>query len=91
MLRGRRICDDVLAPPIARIRRVAAMMTFVLAFVLIALSVLGMAVGVLLGRAPIAGSCGGLGTDAACAACPRVCSRRSQRRPQAEAHIDAEG
>ena len=90
MLLGRRICDDVLAPPTARIRCVAVM-TFVLAFVLIALSVLGMAAGVLLGRAPIAGSCGGLGAGTACAACTRPCQRRSQERPRAEAHIDAEG
>ena len=66
------------------------MLTFVLAFVVIALAVLGMAAGVLLGRAPIAGSCGGLGAGAACVACPHRCARRSQQRGQARAQTDVE-
>lgn len=57
------------------------MTTFVLAFVLVSLAVLGMAAGVLLGRSPIAGSCGGLGNGAACAACTRPCARRRRPRP----------
>ena len=63
-----------------------AMTTFVLAFVLMVLAVLGMAAGVLLGRRPIAGSCGGLG-GAACTACRRPCRRRRRelmQRPPAE-------
>jgi len=89
MLLGSRTGDDFPVPLAARSRWVAVT-TFVLAFVLIALSVLGMAAGVLLGRAPIAGSCGGLGAGTACAACTRPCPRRSQGRPRAEAHTDAE-
>ena len=56
------------------------MTTFLLAFVLVALAVLGMAAGVLLGREPIAGSCGGLGNGKACAACTRPCRRRRRTR-----------
>ena len=47
------------------------MVTFVLTLLLVVLSVLGLAVGVLLRRRPLAGSCGGLsclkGID--CGAC----------------------
>lgn len=48
------------------------METFVLAFVFMALVVAAMAVGVILGRDPIKGSCGGMGAvgiDAACEIC----------------------
>ncbi len=48
------------------------MIEFVLAFVVISLVVLGMSVGVLSGRQPIQGSCGGLnnmGVDGACEIC----------------------
>ncbi len=62
------------------------MATFVLSFVLVALAVTGMAAGVLLGRRPISGSCGGLGS-ATCAACTRPCRRR---RRDAQADDDAE-
>lgn len=37
------------------------MLTAVLGFVLLALVIAGMSVGVLMGRRPIAGSCGGIG------------------------------
>ena len=36
------------------------METFILTFIILLLSIAGLAVGVLLGRAPIKGSCGGL-------------------------------
>lgn len=52
------------------------MLTFALAAILSGLAIVGLAVGVLLGRAPIKGSCGGLscvGLD--CATCP---SRRER-------------
>ena len=52
------------------------MATFVLSFVLLVLAVTGMAAGVLMGRKPIAGSCGGLGNG--CAACTRRCARRGR-------------
>ena len=47
------------------------MTTLLLSFIVTILAVLGLAVGVLLGRKPIRGSCGGLscvGLD--CATCP---------------------
>ena len=43
------------------------MSTFVLAFAITVLAIAGMAVGVLLGRAPIRGSCGG--ASGGCALC----------------------
>lgn len=48
------------------------MTTAVLAFLIMLLMVAGMAVGVLMGRKPISGSCGGmkaLGMDMACEIC----------------------
>ncbi len=47
-------------------------MTFLIAFALMVLIVVGMGLGVLLGRRPISGSCGGLdalGLDAECEIC----------------------
>ncbi|MCY1217179.1 (Na+)-NQR maturation NqrM [compost metagenome] len=47
-------------------------MTFVLVFAIMLLVVLGMAVGVIMGRKPIAGSCGGianLGIEKECSIC----------------------
>ncbi|BAU75116.1 (Na+)-NQR maturation NqrM [Metapseudomonas furukawaii] len=47
-------------------------MTFVLVFLVMVLVVLGMAVGVIMGRKPIAGSCGGianLGIEKECSIC----------------------
>ena len=52
------------------------MLTFILAAIISILAVLGLALGILAGRAPIKGSCGGLscvGLD--CATCP---SRRQR-------------
>lgn len=48
------------------------MATIVLAFVLIALTILAVSVGVLFGRQPVKGSCGGLSCikGADCAICP---------------------
>jgi uncharacterized protein len=49
------------------------MAQFLLAFGAILLAVAGLALGVIFGRAPIKGSCGGLscGLGAGCGACPR--------------------
>ncbi|PAU87273.1 ApbE family protein [Pseudomonas sp. WN033] len=47
-------------------------MVWVLAFLLMSLIVAGMAVGVMMGRKPIAGSCGGIGAtgvDKVCGIC----------------------
>jgi len=48
------------------------MIEFILAFLIIGLVVLGMSVGVLYGRQPLQGSCGGInnfGIDGACEIC----------------------
>jgi hypothetical protein len=53
------------------------MAIFLMSFVIIALAILGMAVGVLLGRRPIAGSCGGLGQlGLACDSCDKPCAKK---------------
>lgn len=56
-------------------------MTVVLAFLFMLVVVAAMSIGVIMGRKPIAGSCGGmktLGLDAECEVCggnPQVCER----------------
>ena len=55
------------------------MATFVLSFAVVALAVAGMAVGVLCGRRPIAGSCGGLNAldgGGGCSGCASPCAAR---------------
>ena len=60
------------------------MMEFLLATVIFGVVILGMAVGVLMGREPIKGSCGGmgaLGVDTACELCggdPRRCDEETR-------------
>jgi hypothetical protein len=60
------------------------MMVFLLSLVVIGLVVAGMAIGVLLGRPPIKGSCGGmgaLGIDTACEICggdPQRCDEETR-------------
>ena len=55
------------------------MITMLLAFVVVTVLVAGMAIGVMLGRKPISGSCGGmkaLGMDVECEICggnPTLC------------------
>ncbi|WP_305074343.1 (Na+)-NQR maturation NqrM [Propionivibrio sp.] len=51
--------------------------TFFVTFLVVALAFLGLASGVLLGRKPIAGSCGGAG-DSVCS-CKDPCTKRKQR------------
>ena len=51
------------------------MSVFILSFVVLALAVAGMAVGVLLGRRPLSGSCGGLGPGGTCRLCREPCER----------------
>jgi hypothetical protein len=61
------------------------METFVLAFILMGVVVAIMAVGVMFGRQPIKGSCGGMGAvgiDAACELCggdPNKCETESEK------------
>ena len=63
------------------------MTTLILAFILMLLLVAGMAVGVLFGRKPISGSCGGmkaLGMDVSCEICggnPDLCETSEQSKP----------
>lgn len=56
------------------------MTLFLLSFIVIALALFGMAAGVLLGRAPIAGSCGGLGQlGLGCEVCEKPCARKRRQ------------
>ena len=50
--------------------------TFFVTFLVVALAFLGLAAGVLLGRKPIAGSCGGKG-DSVCT-CKDPCAKRKE-------------
>ncbi len=54
------------------------MTVFLLSLLVVALVIAGMAIGVLLGRAPIKGSCGGLGALGVSGAC-EVCGGDLQR------------
>ena len=55
---------------------------FIFSFVVIALAVIGMAIGVLFGRRSIKGSCGGLssveGLDAECPICSGTCEEKGK-------------
>lgn len=70
------------------------MSTFLLTFVVVALVVAAMAIGVIAGRKPIAGSCGGmghLGLDCE-GGCEKPCDKRLARMKaaaEAEARADA--
>jgi hypothetical protein len=69
------------------------MSLFVLTFAIVLIVVLAMAVGVLAGRKPIAGSCGGLaavGVEKACD-CDKPCPERLARMKAAEAAKAAHG
>ncbi|MFT6274918.1 MAG: hypothetical protein ACJAZ0_001007 [Halioglobus sp.] len=58
--------------------------TFLVSFVFMALVMAGMAVGVMMGRGPLKGSCGGmgaLGIDTACDICggnPQLCDEETR-------------
>jgi len=50
------------------------MSTFIATFIIIAIAVIGMAIGVLLGRPAIKGSCGGLNQVGLAGSCSGACS-----------------
>ncbi|ASJ73855.1 (Na+)-NQR maturation NqrM [Granulosicoccus antarcticus] len=55
------------------------MAMFFVTFGIMALAIAGMAIGVLMGRSPIAGSCGGLNAvngSGECQSCSRPCSSK---------------
>ena len=58
---------------------------FLFSFLIIALAVVGMAIGVLMGRSSIKGSCGGLnnveGLDAECPMCSGTCEEQGKSGP----------
>lgn len=58
------------------------MALFLITFILMFIAVAAMAVGVLAGRQPIRGSCGGLnnisGLENACSACSEPCDKRKK-------------
>ncbi|MBU2966544.1 (Na+)-NQR maturation NqrM [Amphritea sp. 2_MG-2023] len=66
------------------------MSTMILTFVVLLLVVAGMSVGVMMGRKPIAGSCGGLaavGIDEECAICggnPSKCEEEQDKQGRKE-------
>lgn len=57
------------------------MALYIVTFLIMAIAILGMSVGVLAGRKPIAGSCGGLGKlGLECdAGCDKPCPKREAR------------
>lgn len=54
------------------------MTEFIIAFVIVSLAVAGMAIGVLMGRRPISGSCGGLNNipGLECGICSTPCEKK---------------
>lgn len=52
-------------------------LTLILSFLIVALAVTAMAVGVIAGRAPIKGSCGGI-NGRGCELCSGTCRRRTE-------------
>lgn len=55
------------------------LITMVLSFVVVALVIAGMAIGVMARRPPIKGSCGGL-NGSGCELCSEPCEQRSESR-----------
>jgi hypothetical protein len=53
---------------------------FLATFIIMVIAVLGMAIGVLLGRSPIKGSCGGLNSidGLECDICTKPCEKKQQ-------------
>lgn len=75
------------------------MSLFLISFVFIGLVMAGMAIGVMAGRGPLKGSCGGMGAlgfDTACDICggnPQICeeeTRSEKPKPEADLFYPAE-
>lgn len=72
------------------------MLTFVLAIVVVVLLIAGMAIGVIMGRKPLAGSCGGVGAalgekDYSCDLCggdPQKCESLQEQGGATDAAAD---
>lgn len=70
------------------------MTTFIVALIVVLLLVAGMAIGVIMGREPIKGSCGGiaaLGIDTECEICggnPHLCETEQQKNASDTATAD---
>lgn len=66
------------------------MAVFLFSLVIISLAVLGMSIGVLMGRKPLSGTCGGinaLGMDGGCEICggnPQLCDNAAEPSAQAD-------
>ncbi|MBL4712744.1 MAG: (Na+)-NQR maturation NqrM [Gammaproteobacteria bacterium] len=54
------------------------MSVFIPTFIIIAVAIIGMAIGVLLGRPAIKGSCGGLGQIGLAGSCSGACSAKEK-------------
>ncbi|MGD9871378.1 MAG: (Na+)-NQR maturation NqrM [Thauera sp.] len=61
------------------------MNTFLVTFLIVGIVICAMAVGVMFGRKPIAGSCGGLGASGGACGCSNPCSKRQARLDAAQA------
>ncbi|MBY4677276.1 (Na+)-NQR maturation NqrM [Marinobacterium arenosum] len=70
------------------------MEVMILTFVVLMILIIGMSVGVLMGRKPIAGSCGGMAAlqmDTACTICggnPQKCEEEQERQRTADVEAD---
>lgn len=66
---------------------------FVFSFIVIGLAIVGMAVGVILGRRSIKGSCGGLsnidGLDAECPVCSGTCTEKGDFKSEKPTPIES--
>ena len=54
------------------------MSIFIITFIIMAIAIIGMAIGVLLGRPAIKGSCGGLNQVGLAGSCSGVCSSKEK-------------
>ena len=55
------------------------MTIFIITFIIISMAVIGMAIGVIMGRPAIKGSCGGLNQIGLAGSCSGACSSKEQK------------